>query len=90
MVPPLNVLVDPLADFCHSCKGGRGEKGGGGVFRIFEKIGGSDFSHKKGGVVFKKRGITYFHTKTSLNLIPGGGLGVILPPVGFPLITQKR
>ena len=27
--------------------------------------------------------------KMSINLNLGGGMGVILPPVGFPLITQK-
>ena len=44
--------------------------GGEGLsFRSFRKKGGSDFSHKKGGVgkigrgggVLKKGGITYFH-----------------------------
>ena len=37
-------------------------------FKFSRKRGGSDFSHKNGGigkiggVVFKKEGITYFHT----------------------------
>ena len=42
-------------------------KGGGWVFKIFEKKGGSNFFHKKGGVgeiggddYFKKRGYDLF------------------------------